>query len=142
MWASSTVTPDGLMWVTGGGDIDILASTELINSSDSSTISNGVDLPEALSSHEIIILNGTTSILIGGVKNYNGIGSKKTYYFNHMNQTWTPGPDLMYGRYNHKAGVIKDHFTLKEHVVVVGGQTTTSVEIMFNGENDWSTGNV
>ena len=44
----------------------------------------------------------------------------------------------------HTSGLIQDHETHMQHIVVIGGvsnfQGLNSVEIMFNGENNWLTG--
>ena len=80
------------------------------------------------------------SILIGGWTS-NGPMSSKTYFYNHIDNTWTAGPFLINGRHSHTAGIVKDHMTQKEHIVVVGGAgAEDSVEIMFDGENDWISG--
>ena len=46
----------------------------------------------------------------------------------------------------HTSGLIQDHETHMQHIVVIGGvsnfQGLNSVEIMFNGENSWVTGKI
>ena len=69
--------------------------------------------------------------------------SAKTYYFNHITNTWTDGPNLKIGRSQHKARVIKDKGNNQEHIVVVGGQfllPTNTVEILFQGQKTWTAG--
>ena len=69
--------------------------------------------------------------------------SRKTHYFNHSSQTWKDGPNLMYGRFDHTAGVVIDHVTHTQHIAVVGGYNEgvlDSVELLFNGETQWKKG--
>ena len=53
-------------------------------------------------------------------------------------------PFPLTGRNMHTSGLIQDHETHMQHIVVIGGvsnfQGLNSVEIMFNGENNWLTG--
>ena len=141
-WPSSTVVNDQIIWLTGGkNENGALGTTEFTNSS---TIFSGVNLPESINNHVIITMNDTTSLLIGG--NTDTAPTEKTYYFNHETNIWITGPNLTVPRASHTAGVIKDHITLMEHVVVAGGgnpitaSTLKSVEILFNNENYWSKG--
>ena len=151
--ASSTVT-NNLMWVTGGDGHKYYSSTEFIIPKDSNPFPlnsiplHDIDLPISVRGHVILSLNSTTSILIGGQTVKKGANSHKCYYFNHINQNWTRGYDLMEGRRYHTAGLIKDHETHEEHIVVVGGlndnggsiKPSVSVEIMFAGERSWTIG--
>ena len=101
-----------------------------------------IDLPEPMKDHVILNLNETTSILIGGVTLIS-LFSANTYYFNHITNTWTDGPNLKIGRSQHKARVIKDKGNNQEHIVVVGGQfllPTNTVEILFQGQKTWTAG--
>ena len=141
-WASSAVINDQNIWITGGkNENSTHGTTEFINSS---TIFCGVNLPEPIDHHIIISLNSTTSFLIGGF--IDDVSSDKTYYFNHENNIWIEGPYLNGPRAMHTAGVIKDHITHLEHVVVAGGSidglvnNLNSVEILFNNQNYWSKG--
>ena len=69
-----------------------------------------------------------------------------TYYYNHLTKKWTNGPNLIEGRKLNTAGIVIDHVTNQEHIVVLGGwpvnnnATEFSVEILFYGENEWSKG--
>ena len=144
-WASGTLTNDGFMWVAGGNNVEkgMLASTEVINPSDKIVFSNYDDLPEPVYRHALITLNGTTSFLIGGGLTNDEKSTDKTYYFNHITKNWTIGPKLVNRRRDHIAGLIKDHFTHEEHVVVAGGSNgyyMNSTEILFNGQHDWTRG--
>ena len=147
VFAKSVVT-QGRIWVTGGigKTYDIVSKTEYIPKSSS----NEPSLPEPLYMHEIISINDTTSMLIGGstqtfIPDGTNASSSKTHYFNHLSQTWKDGPRLMNGRAGHSAGIIMDHATHEQHIAVVGGSldnshATDSVELLLNGETQWTEG--
>ena len=129
-------------------NISITMSTEFIKPDKNLPI---IDLPEPVHGHIILNLNETTSILIGGEVRISGkpVISDKTYFFNHLDNTWTNGASLLKGRKEHTAGVIKDLGNDREHIVVVGGllsknenedESTDSVEIMLSGTNVWTEG--
>ena len=86
-------------------------------------------------------------MLIGGSYTINPQGSNKTWFFNHQNERWIPGPDLGTGRCYHTAGIVKDRETNEEFVAVVGGyyddDNLQSVELLnlHSKENaSWSYG--
>ena len=171
-WAKSIVMQDHI-WVTGGSDrygfiikfqyqicIRIerndtifyssngrLKSTELISIKNPAETTPSHDLPEPMFNHALININDTTSFLIGGNTDTD-LNSPKTYFFNHITQTWINGPDLNLGRYAHTAGILIDHDSLVQHITVVGGSRlfryhnfyTDSVEILFHGKNGWEEG--
>ena len=143
--AKSVIT-QGHIWITGGYDHDgntRLSSTEYIPKSST----NAPNLPEPVESHAIIDINETTTMLIGGYTNTN-LESPNTYYFNHQSKTWKSGPCLITGRNQHTAGLIRDHVTHTQHIVVAGGLRTVathdvavdSVELLHNGESQWKEG--
>ena len=138
--ARSLVTQDHI-WVTGGGFRSKV--TEYIPKS---STNNEPILPEVVNHHAIFSINKTSSMLIGG-STHDANWSNKTYYFNHESNTWKDGPSLTVGRNDHTAGLIKDHVTNNQHIVVVGGyidsyygDSSDSVEIMLNGETQWKKG--
>ena len=137
-FAKSIVT-QGRIWVTGGvNEYGRISSTEYIPKSSTPEPS----LPEPVEKHAVISINDTTSMLIGGSTNSN-FYSPKTYYFNHKSNTWKNGPNLISGRYFHAAGLIMDHVTHKQHIAVVGGSdggNRNSVELLLNGETQWTKG--
>ena len=144
--AKSIVIQDHI-WVTGGHAFyNRLSSTEFIKSSTTSQSlpMENMQLPEPVYRHAIIALNATTSMLIGGSSISNSL-SPKTYYHDHLSKTWKVGPDLIYGRQGHAAGIVTDHITHQQHIVVVGGWPGSAsaldrVELMFHGENQWQKG--
>ena len=81
----------------------------------------GPTLPVGLGHHTIVSINETYSMLIGGTNSYSEQCSNKTWFFNHQNKKWIPGPVLGTGRCSHTAGIIKDRKTNEEFVAVVGG---------------------
>ena len=134
--ASSIVT-EGNMLVTGGADANDnkLGSGEFINQQ----IPN-IQLPYPVFHHAFININQTTSFLIGGSGSHK---DGKTYYFNHLSNEWTNGPDLIRARHCHTAGVLIDHDTKESHVAVIAGCTgsySTTVEILFHGDTTWTEG--
>jgi hypothetical protein len=107
--ASSIVTKDNKLWVTGGwlgGSYTGLKSTELIDIK-SLTSTRYVDLPDYMWGHKMVAINKSTSILIGGVYDrYRAHWSNATYFFDHVNEIWTPGPSLKFPRNSHTAGLM------------------------------------
>ena len=149
LYFASSIINDELIWATGGlgGNSGFslgLISNEFINPQDATTVSSGTSMPLGIYGHQITTLNSSTSILTGGGYSTDPF-SKKTYYFDHNTDTWNSGPDMTQGRRWHATGIIKDSVTLTEHIVVAGGcfiNPLDSVEIMFNGDNFWTAGNI
>ena len=148
---ASSLNIQGKMWITGGyfENNGCTNSTEFIdlNSDNSFPPALNIDLPKPTYNHVILNLNDTTSLLIGGANVSNpAFPLQETHYFNHLKYTWTDGPNLLYGRYMHTAGVIKDMGNHKEHIAVVGGRVapllfpTQTVEMLLYGQNTWTLG--
>ena len=66
-YAASIMLEDGRLWILGGGDdnSNILKSTEYISAHDGSQ-EDGPDFPSPIWKHSAIIINETTSMIIGG----------------------------------------------------------------------------
>ena len=80
-YAASIVLNDNTLWVTGGKNSKILASTEYV------TISGtlpGPDLPTPLFQHAMVAINSTCSMVIGGAKSFSSGYSASTYYYDHV----------------------------------------------------------
>ena len=128
---------DNAFHIFGGYDQDentILQSSEIINEDGSST--EGPQLPIPIFFHAIASINSTVSIITGGETNTNSY-TNQTWYFNHAKQEFTPGPDLLVGRYVHASATITDQETKDRIVVVAGGYNGSfldSTEIFLNGE--------
>ena len=56
---------DSIWWVTGGYNGEYLQSTEVFNVNDNS-FTNGIDLPKGLDDHNLITVNSTHMVLLGG----------------------------------------------------------------------------
>ena len=112
----------------------------------------GPDLPVKVCSHTMISINNEVSMLIGGDVE-DSMGSQhvsyKTWFYNHTNDEWTLGPELIIGRCDHTAGIITDKISHEEYVVIVGGgdsfgEVINSVELLkLNaGELNWKHGKI
>ena len=103
----------------------------------------GTDLPQPMLEHSLININSSFSFLIGG-ETENDLYSFLTYFYNHLTNEWSNGPNLLQGRQGHAAGTVIDHGTHQQHVVVVGGvgefDQFDSVELLYYGKNEWSQG--
>ena len=125
--ASSIVTKDNKLWVSGGwlgkhgGVLSGLKSTELIDLK-TLTSTRYVDLPDYMWGHKMVAINESTSILIGGVydKDIGSGWSNSTYFFDHLNEIWIPGPSLKFPRNMHTAGLMTPLHG-QPALVVVGG---------------------
>ena len=88
---------------------------------------DGPDLPMPLSDHAMVNVNETHILIIGGDKKINSnihnnsIAMDKTWYFNHVTQEFTNGPNLRIARAHHAAGVFIDSKSKEALVVVAGG---------------------
>ena len=47
--------------------------------------------------------------------------SSRTYLYNHINGTWSSGPELKQSRSTHAAGIVTDEGTIEKLVLVTGG---------------------
>ena len=133
MFASSIVLNDNKLWVTGGYDSGILASTDYVTVTGSI---HGPDLPMSLYRHAIVAINSTFSMVIAGFSND---FSASTFYYDHNEGEWTTGPSLMQARYRHAAGIVTDEVTDENFVAVTGGYGD-STEILQDG--NWVQGNI
>ena len=116
-----------------------LQSSEIIN--EDGSITEGPQLPIAISNHAIASINSTVSIITTGSTNANYYSDGKTWYFNHATQEFQPGPNLLEARDYHSMGTITDQHTKEKTVIVAGGfgeDGLDSTEMFINGE--WVTG--
>ena len=139
--AASTVIGD-VLWVLGGlvGYGKPTSSTEYISIFEGINPVAGPDMPIPVTDHAVISLNKTTIMMIGGSLGL--LTTAKCFYYSLMTQKWTAGPSLMQSRMDHSAGIITDHVTQQEYVVVVGGigedYHHDSVEVLEG--NEWKSG--
>ena len=145
--------------IFGGWDVRvkyrriILSSTEIITEQG---VSVGPEMPEGVFRHAVASVNETTSIISGGSTSSaitNQRGSPKTWFFNHVSQQFQTGPLLITSRHSHASATIKDHQTMENIVVVIGGWNYNnpmtyedarldSTELLINGESEWQQGKI
>ena len=133
-YAASIVINDNTLWVTGGYGSGRLASTEYVNLTGSML---GPDMPMALSSHAMVAINSTCSMVIGG-RDENYYYSALTFFYDHNEGEWINGPSLMQARVFHAAGIVTDEVTNEQFVAVTGSGGSAgyseSTEILQDGE--------
>ena len=119
-------------WITGGyGQAGLLASTELFNSSSSSFVPFD-DLPVPRYHHNLISIEDTKAMLLGGEDKY-----KETYNF--KGGAWQDGPMLSVGRQYSQAGLVTfDNGT--QMIVATSGQDQSTSEFLTVGEDEWRLG--
>jgi hypothetical protein len=125
--AASIVFNDNTLWVTGGYNGVILASTEYVKMTGTML---GPDLPMALEYHAMVAINSTCSMVIGG-----NADSALTFFYDHNDDEWINGPSLIQGRWNHASGIVTDEVTDEHFVTVTGGgfPDLDSTEILQDG---------
>ena len=146
-FAASIVLNDKILWVTGGSNGGILASTEYVTVT--GTIP-GPNLPMGLMIHAMVAINSTCSMVIGGAGQELWMGEiwhmfPLTYFYDHNEGEWINGSSLMQARYAHAAGIITDEVTGEHFVSVTGGVVTSgrvlnSTEILQDEE--WVQGKI
>ena len=124
---AASIVYNNTIWITGGFDSDVkpyvstLKSTEYILKSGESVM--GPDLPTKLFAHEMVKINQTHTLIIGGsIESEPDTYTDKTWYFNHENKNFIEGPRLRQARGYFAAGLILDSVTNEEIIVVTGGQ--------------------
>ena len=76
---------------------------------------------------------------------------RSTFYFDHNDEEWIVGPNLIQKRANHAVGIIIDEVTMEEFLVVTGGDDIgflsypsisqhVSTEILK--DNEWNSGDM
>ena len=88
-------------------------------------------------------INDTVSLLSGGETNTNTY-SAQTWYYNHVTEAFTSGPDLLEGRNDHGSAMNVDKVTKAKIVVITGGwngnNDMDSTEMLINGQ--WQAGTI
>ena len=107
-------------------------------------VTDGTDLPTAVSIHAMTSINDTVSLISGGRTNFI-YNSAQTWYYNHDTEAFSSGPDLLEGRNSHGSAIIVDKVTKAKIVVVAGGLNGANVfmdstEMLINGQ--WETGTI
>jgi N-acetylneuraminic acid mutarotase len=151
-FAAAAQLQDGKLLVSGGSiGSDQLNSTEVL--SEEGWEKNAPFLPVSIEGHCMVQINSTTVMIIGGSQNNSIKYKANTFYLNLKEHTWTEGPKLTNARAFHTCGRIrKDPKSQEISIIVVGGTvggsdntaspniTTTSVEILDKGSNEWRKG--
>ena len=114
--ASSIVTEDGKLMISGGRTkVGRLADTEIINAPESKT-ENGFELPNGINEHCSVLINATTVMVLGGYS----VSSpqKSTYFVNLETLQVTDGPNMQEARRNCACAVFEHN---QHNFVIAGG---------------------
>ena len=142
-----------LLIVTGGYTFEE-ATLSTVESFDGQTWSKEMfaNYPEVIHGHCLVKVDSTLLMSIGGVNTgYYPDSTANTYFFNILDNKWTPGPQLRIPRVHHSCGIMnwKNLETgIPEKVVVVAGgadqssSRLNSVELLFLDDvlSGWTTG--
>ena len=103
----------------------------------------GPDMPISISSHALVAINKTVSVLIGGYTSESVI-LQVVFYVEHEDKNWSQGPELIQARTCHAAGLVTDEAKYDEFVIVTGGEYNgimlDSTEILI--DNQWHLGKI
>ena len=136
---AAAVMHNDKLHVFGGWNGSILQTSETINVD--GEVNYGPDLPTAVRGHAMTKINDTVSLLSGGKTNTNTY-SAQTWYYNHVTEAFTSGPDLLEGRNDHGSAMNVDKVTKAKIAVITGGwngnNDMDSTEMLINGQ--WQAG--
>ena len=118
-YRAASIVVGNRLWVLGGCCDAAARTSEYVSITDGINSEVGPDLPISLQDHAVVSLNETTAMLIGG---RNVVSWYGTYYYSHLTQHWTPGPNLLQNgvKKYFEAGIITDQITMEDHVVALG----------------------
>ena len=123
---------NGQWWVTGGSTISYdLASTEVFNGKEFSAY---VDLPEKRKGHNLVQVNTTHFMLLGGYS-----PTSRVWMFDSSTELWTSKQDLLESRSATQAGLVK-YADGRRAVVVAGSYEIKSSEIFDLDSETWRAG--
>ena len=106
-------------------------------------VNDGPDLPTGVWGHAMTSINDTVSFLSGGSTDADP-AIARTWYYNHVTEVFTSGPDLLVGRNGHGSAINVDRVTKERIVVVTGGWKKHNrikidlTEMLINGQ--WQPG--
>ena len=86
------------------------------------------------------------TLIIGGSKDNTSPSNccAKTDIYHHKESKWLKGKDLIQGRRLHASGIVTDEVTHEKLVVVTGGRSGNSIDVLKSTEilfdDGWSTG--
>ena len=146
---AASIVVGNRLWVLGGCcSMDSARTSEYVSIIDGIGSEVGPDMPIPLDILAVVSLNETTAMLFSGAHYFYPY---KTFYFSHLTQHWTLGPNMMenlfqgqhsfYGLHI-KAGIITDHITLEDHVVVFRNDQQNPLTIQILENNQWKIGTV
>ena len=105
------------------------------------TLIPGPNLPVELYGHEMVVINSSYSMVIGGTES-GYVTSRMTYYYDHTDHHWIDGPAMNSKRFDFAAGIATDEVTMEKLVIVTGGTISSSrlssTEVLFG--NQWLQG--
>jgi hypothetical protein len=134
---------DGRLLASGGYDKSaLLKSAEVLNKE--GWESKIPSLPVTIDAHCMVTVNSSTVMVIGGYHNGQDY-SRKTFYFNFGEESWTKGPALKDKRGAHSCAGIRRYKGSQEMSIIVAGgwdgsSYLSSVEILVAGSNGWQSG--
>ena len=121
-YASSIVTEDGKLIISGGWDWHALADTEIINVKESK-VEDGFELPIGMWGHCSVLINSTTVMVLGGTNDgpddLSNLELRSTYFINLETSQVTKGPDMQEAREFFGCAVLKHN--QQSFVIAAGG---------------------
>jgi len=139
---AAAVSHKGTLHIFGGFDSsgNWLKSTEMVTIGQDTT--RGKDMPQPLAGHAISKINGTFSLITGGLTS-TYVTVSTTWFYNHDDEEFTRGPNLLQPRFWHASGILQDHADGKNIVAIIGGRDNKndglkSTELLIDG--GWQTG--
>ena len=136
-YASSIVTEDGKMMISGGYGGGDLADTEIINVPESKT-EEGFELPLGMYWHCSVLINSTTVMVLGG---YGVRTLNSTYLINLETLQVTSGPEMQQARRIFGCAVFEHN--QQSFVIASGGYPYTDLTEFLNLDSKilrWSRG--
>ena len=141
---SSVSLNNSMLWVMGGfiynplsqyGRVHVTSSTEFVTRE--GAVNGPTLMMGANVGHCPVLFPGNSNVYLIGGGTSNGT---KVWVANPSNGfTFTQGPSLMSGRYNHACGTMS--IGTKSIIVAAGGHNLASVEILDPLSNQWVAGN-
>jgi hypothetical protein len=141
-YPSAKSSSDGDLMVLGGNNQyqGIPFTIEVFGSS--GWVWVNAQLPGRIEFGCVISVNETTILYTGGNYDSKMSGSSETFWFDTINEKFSPGPTLNFARAFHGCGIIKD--SNKVHLIIAGGSDGKNIfdstEILELGSNNWLQG--
>ena len=146
---AASIVVGNRLWVLGGCcSMDSARTSEYVSIIDGIGSEVGPDMPIPLDILAVVSLNETTAMLFSGA---NVFHPYKTFYYSHLTQHWTEGPNMKenliqgldyFNGLHIIAGIITDQITLEDHVVVFRNDLNNPLTIQILENNQWKIGTV